>query len=403
VIDRTKGCIYCGQDGPYKDEHVIPAGLGAGDDWLLKDLVCKVCNNGFSAFESRVQRRAEIGVNRRSLQRAGRDRGSKTRPPALEAVATLLSRPDGPCFETELGDDPLQAPRLLPSVSLVRGLLEGGGTFAYEIGEFLNELERLLQDDLVLMRARPTPREPYMRICLALRPDGYEVLDAMALAVPETDAIWIEPLQQDLTGEDPVVFMRAKGGVVVRVVNANDAAAASFLSRVREELPGLRHGLATSTKVEIIPQPVIHVRTLQPEEDEMARFVAKMGFNLVAHESAELCRHACFDGISEFIRSSAGQASRLAAPMDEPIVAFMNALAAKRHWVMLFARPSADGQSMGLVFLCRLYGGEVQGVTLAEDVPTELADVQLFVVADYNTQTIERYDQDALLELVAGR
>ncbi|KQV46304.1 hypothetical protein ASC95_27275 [Pelomonas sp. Root1217] len=217
---------------------------------------------------------------------------------------------------------------------------------------------------------------------LTLRPDGYEVLDAIAVKVPDADAIWLGPPQQDLAGEDPVVFMRAKGGVVVRVVDGDDATAASFLSRVRQELPGLKHGLATSAKVELIPQPVIHVRTRHPEEAELSRFVAKMGFNLVARESPELCRHTCFDGISEFIRAGSGHASRFVPAMDVPIIDFMNALAAKRHWLMLSARPSADGRRTGLVFLCRLYGGEVQGVTLAEDVPSELVNVRLFVVID---------------------
>lgn len=46
------GCIYCGKAGPYSDEHVLTRALaGAGEDWVLKDLVCKDCNALFSRYE----------------------------------------------------------------------------------------------------------------------------------------------------------------------------------------------------------------------------------------------------------------------------------------------------------------------------------------------------------------
>ena len=78
MIDRSTGCIYCGGGKPFTDEHVIPAGLGAGDEWQLEELVCERCNNDFSKFELRVMRSGAIGFTRQISQPTGRHRGSKT-------------------------------------------------------------------------------------------------------------------------------------------------------------------------------------------------------------------------------------------------------------------------------------------------------------------------------------
>ncbi len=45
-------CVYCRRPGPFADEHVFTRALsGDGEDWLLKDIVCKKCNGLFSRWE----------------------------------------------------------------------------------------------------------------------------------------------------------------------------------------------------------------------------------------------------------------------------------------------------------------------------------------------------------------
>ncbi|WP_211149126.1 hypothetical protein [Fluviibacter phosphoraccumulans] len=47
-------CIYCGDSGPFTDEHVLTRAFsGPGEDWVLRDLVCDTCNNRFSRYERR--------------------------------------------------------------------------------------------------------------------------------------------------------------------------------------------------------------------------------------------------------------------------------------------------------------------------------------------------------------
>lgn len=47
-------CIYCGSNGSFTDEHVLPrAFAGGGENWVLEDQVCADCNSRFSVWERR--------------------------------------------------------------------------------------------------------------------------------------------------------------------------------------------------------------------------------------------------------------------------------------------------------------------------------------------------------------
>src|SRR4051812_9013903 len=49
---QTSKCIYCDRPGPFDDEHVLArAFAGPGENWMLKDLVCRKCNHLFSTYE----------------------------------------------------------------------------------------------------------------------------------------------------------------------------------------------------------------------------------------------------------------------------------------------------------------------------------------------------------------
>jgi len=45
-------CIYCREDKPFTDEHVLTrAFAGQGENWTLQDIVCGDCNAAFSLYE----------------------------------------------------------------------------------------------------------------------------------------------------------------------------------------------------------------------------------------------------------------------------------------------------------------------------------------------------------------
>jgi len=113
---RGKGkwmtCIYCPSEGPFSDEHVIPAGLG-GDDvhWLLKDCVCRVCNTEiFSKLETKFLRISPMAIARLFVQPQTRS-GTPSVQPTITYHHDARS---GLLLEAELG--PGGAPKILPQL-----------------------------------------------------------------------------------------------------------------------------------------------------------------------------------------------------------------------------------------------------------------------------------------------
>lgn len=92
-------CIYCSSLGPFTDEHVVPAGLGGDDrDWLLKGVVCAVCNTKvFSPLETKVMRSSPLAMARLFLQSRSRDRGAKTAAPSIQRRSATSMIPSPAC------------------------------------------------------------------------------------------------------------------------------------------------------------------------------------------------------------------------------------------------------------------------------------------------------------------
>lgn len=68
-------CIYCGKAGPYSDEHVLSRALaGSGENWVLKDLVCKGCNALFSRYERAWTSEPGVAIARIAYGPSGRTR-----------------------------------------------------------------------------------------------------------------------------------------------------------------------------------------------------------------------------------------------------------------------------------------------------------------------------------------
>ncbi|MCX7308794.1 MAG: hypothetical protein NTZ72_12980 [Afipia sp.] len=64
----TFKCIYCWRSGPdsfFDDEHVLSRSLcGQGNNWTLKNQVCKCCNSRFSKFENELLQQSAETVAR---------------------------------------------------------------------------------------------------------------------------------------------------------------------------------------------------------------------------------------------------------------------------------------------------------------------------------------------------
>src|SRR6187399_859387 len=100
------GCIYCGSEGPFSNEHVVCAGLG-GDDgaWLLKGCVCKVCNTDiFSKLETKFLRSSAVALARLFEQPFTRTRGGERGTPSVQPkVSGMHDTKSENLLEVELG------------------------------------------------------------------------------------------------------------------------------------------------------------------------------------------------------------------------------------------------------------------------------------------------------------
>src|SRR4051812_38773253 len=120
-------CIYCLSEGPYTDEHVVPAGLGGDDSgWLLKDCVCAVCNTKvFSPLETKVLRSSPLAWARLFLQPHTRNRGSSTNTPSVQPGLSYYYEPGSRLLlEQELtaGGHPVVLPQIIPQNPNILGV-----------------------------------------------------------------------------------------------------------------------------------------------------------------------------------------------------------------------------------------------------------------------------------------
>jgi hypothetical protein len=398
MADRSTGCVYCGEGEPFTGEHVIPAGLGAGDEWQLRDLVCQRCNNAFSTFELRVMRSGAIGFARQINQPAGRARGSKTEPPTFDGVS-LLTREDGAPVEAVLRADIV--PLILPHITQRGDFLEGSGTDLGAVTALLGNMEEMLQTQVVLMQARPAKGELYKRVDLNLEETGYAVISAQLTELPPKDAFWLEALSDDR--HDPSVLQRRSDSIAVQVKAADPAAAARLLSLIKANLPHLRESLAQIKQADI-PQPDIKTRTQQPSQVDVARFIAKIGFNLLAYTHGDsVCRDRKFDELCEFIRT--GSSHRLLAPWPDSagLAPLFRKLFGRQHWMLLAPMPGPAGGPMRLAFACSFYGMQAQMVMLTEDAPPALGDHHVIAAVDFRANRVERFDLEDLAVLMRER
>lgn len=395
---RAAGCIYCGSNGPYNAEHVIPAGLGAGDAMQLRDLVCKQCNDDFSKLEVRVLRRGDIGLGRLALQEHGRDRGSKTKPPTFETTSAKLMTEDGRALEISLGHR--LAAEILPQITQRGQFLEGGGTNRSKVEHFLTRLEGLLGNKVSLVRKRSSNTEPYTITQLELGATGYHVTGTSKVMRLSADVFWLEMPESDIPGSYPRVMERSQTSIAIQVVDSNVDAATAFLSLVKANLISLKVALLGTIQAMDIQQPQIRVSALAPQEDEVARLMAKIGFNLLVHNQGEsLCRNECFDALCLAIRTGQSELKVNVWSDSEGILPMLRQIFTQQHWMMIAPIPNPAG-GLGLAFGCSFYGGAARILLLADEFPAGFEAPYAFFAVNYQDHTVQHFNLAQISALI---
>ena len=178
-IRHDGGCFYCGNQGPFTEEHVVCAGLG-GDDraWLLKDCVCGTCNTDiFSKLETKFLRASPVALARLFLQPRTRDK-TKRSLGAAEGQLCRRTHGTGILLEAELGAGGNSV--ILPQLVIVDAQQAAvTGPDAASVAVFLSDLQKALSDEVTLIeKAKQGFEVVYEATPLSWKDGGYAVGEA---------------------------------------------------------------------------------------------------------------------------------------------------------------------------------------------------------------------------------
>ena len=117
-------CIYCWQSGLdsfFDDEHVLSRSLcGQGNNWTLKNQVCKTCNNRFSKFENELLQQSAETIARGFSGPLGRSAKSNSGKRIMTNLEVEIE-----AIVSTRHTDPNVRPRPTPLCHAVEGCREG--------------------------------------------------------------------------------------------------------------------------------------------------------------------------------------------------------------------------------------------------------------------------------------
>lgn len=405
---HVDGCIYCGSLGPYTAEHVVSAGLGGDDNsWLLKDLVCGVCNIGvFSKLETKFLRSSSAAWARLFFQEKGRGSGKKASKPGVDADLTYFhERNSGRLLVARwgAGGQPITLPQIIARL-LDNGDFEHavtGGDPA-ETTDFLHELAELLKLDEIEIIEKQSNGGKTIFLSMTVTWDGSCYVAGQQQQVPKVPkpCIWYEERVRPAT-VDPnailpsAIFKRPEGQIVCRVPAPQSVA--TLLSLLRRH-PDVWQPSILPDKVEKVDGPDIHSR-FSPDPEADRRVLTKIGINLSAFLLGEaIVRHPAFDQAVEYARAGHGKVedakTRLSAlPLQD-----------ERDVHVLALLPEAsDSNRHSILFHAQLYGGPVICLRLAEfDEPLKDLLSPIVVLVDYQKHKIEATTEEELEAMVSN-
>lgn len=356
----------------------------------LRGLVCQGCNDDFSKLEASVLRRGDIGFGRLALQEHGRHRGGKTKAPTFETTSAKLLTEDGRALEISLGHR--LATEILPQITQRGEFLEGGGSNRARVEKFLERLDGLLNEKVALIRKRGSKAELHTLTQLELGATGYFVTDTLQVARPGSDVVWLEAPERDAPGSHPRVMERSQASIAIQVADSSVDAAAAFLSLVKANLSSLKARLLATVEAVDIQQPQIRVSALAPPEGEVARLIAKIGFNLLAYDQGEsLCRHQRFDALCLAVREGKPELKVSVWSDTEGILPMLKRVFSQRHWMMIAPIPNPAG-GLGLAFGCSFYGGAARIMLLADEMPVGFEAPYAFFAVDYQAHAVQYFN-----------
>lgn len=398
--DPSPLCIYCGRPGPFSDEHVICAGLGADDDrFLLVDMVCRHCNtNVFSNLEREVLRSSPIAIGRSFMQPHGRDRGKHTTAPGIQARKKQMISSSGYPDEVDFG--PHSKPIVLPQLKMVgEKEFKSSAENMDDLRSFVFFLANLFQNDQVIcVRKRGPEHELRYEVITMLR-SGKTFTQADPSNFqdkPPRGCLWLERYDgADARGVNPLatIFSSRKGETILKTSSETVENALNFFACAAEQFS------FEVQETKDIENPVISVQ-MTVTIGVMERVLAKIGVNLLAfYLGKEYVSNPRFQGVKDSILKGV---PRLDSHLveDDTMHAILSA-APKDHHVLLLSCVSQPTGRLAIVLTAKLYGVALC-VPLALDVPIPHRALPVFFLVDYLNHEVKEQSLVEFAEYLCG-
>ena len=397
-------CIYCDENKPFTDEHVVCAGLGGDDkNWLLKDCVCGDCNTKvFSKLEAAFLRSSPVAIAR--LFNQEKTRGHS---PSLNTSQSLLEDPRQGVFlnqELQQGFKPVILPQIV--------LKTAGTLLAYSPNveawrEFQSVLQRATSSAPILLRKvniKPEVRFERTWLTWDAEREDFTVsrFETTATSPKQTDGVvWVEELVMPPTAGSackltPCVYRRSKGELVCAVVNIDD------VTRVLTHLR--RNGCILTVPDDAVSTEVVdygvHL-TFKMPVDVHDRVMTKIAINLVAHQfGPEFVRRPEFAAAKNYALTKTGRILKINSEKHRWNRIGMSGLLPGTHMFCIAAANSGNDDTRLLSVMASLYEGPLESFAVAE-LPKGAPELKepIVVFVFYNENRIERLSMNELQQL----
>lgn len=386
-------CIYCDGPGPFSDEHVIRAGLGADDSrFLLVDMVCRRCNTDvFGNLEREALRSSPIGFARAFMQPQGRDRGKRTTAPGIQAQHKQMANGSG--YPDEIDFGPHAKPLVLPQLKITgEKTFDSSAVGPDELRSFITSLSTMLQNDQVtcIRKRGPEHELRYEAITLLRSGESYTQVGGSKLqAKPPQECLWLESYDQTRTkGMIPAatIFRNLNGSIVLKTSSTTVEDALNFFVRAVDQF-------SFDTQVTKDREgPIVSVG-MTVTIGVIERVIAKIGINLLAYYlgrdyMADFGFRKVKDGVLTGTPSVGGQIVE-----DVSMKAMLDA-APNNHHVIFLSKVSQSGGRAAIILVAKLYG-VAHIMCLARDVPEPHLPLPVFFLVDYVNHKVK---QQSLIE-----
>ncbi|UEP41057.1 HNH endonuclease [Burkholderia sp. B21-005] len=383
-------CIYCSSLGPFSDEHMIPAGLGADDNrYLLRDMVCKTCNTTvFSPLELEWLRNSPTAIGRIFMQAEGRKRGSKKNPPKLGAGTKVVVTPEGYTAEAEIGYEGKAT--ILPQMILVdEHQCSVTGSNKEEFNRFISQVHEGFGSSIACASKLDETATHKFQIATFVW-EGGRYVEHHQVGADELPAscflhLPIVPNEHGKFTSNSRLFRRPNGQIVLRL--RGDLQLDSALTAFRK----VGENLDLSTLVESdLKNPLVNLG-FSFQLDVTGRVLAKTGLNILGHLlGADYVGHPAFQSIKKSIMTGKPSIPPYTNEAKAPFRMLFSGLPNTHHGFLLSAHPWHE-QTCGIGMATRLYGSQIEVVPLGHGLPHPPIDLPMIFTVDYGKHLIEQY------------